>query len=172
MLVVKPGEGEDDDRFDGFRSAVVSCDSHGYWQRMAPLLPLLQSDAASRILMVHAMEGPMEETMTDSGDVPYGQVQQALQERLDRRLREQGRRLFAHADQLSVAIAPGVPQEMVLKLAREQSSDVIVVGVRRSGKVSRWISGSTTEALLRRAPCSVLTVPEPIEPIETGGRRR
>ena len=70
--------------------------------------------------------------------------------------------LFPHADQLSVAIAPGVPQEMVLRTAREQSSDVIVVGVRRSGKVSRWISGSTTEALLRRSPCSVLTVPEPI----------
>jgi len=172
MLVVKPGEDEDQARFDGFRSAVVSCDSHGYWQRMAPLLPLLQSDAASRIHMVHAMEGPMEAVMTDSDAVSYGQIQQALQERLDRRLHEQGRRLFPHADQLSVAIAPGVPQEMVLKIAREHSSDVIVVGVRRSGKVSRWISGSTTEALLRRSPCSVLTVPEPLEPIKTGDHRR
>lgn len=171
MLVVKPGEGEDHDRFNGFRSAVVSCDGHGYWQRTAPLLPLLQSDAASRIHMVHAMEGPMEEVMTDSDAVSYGQVQQALQERLDRRLRAQGRRLFPHADQLSVAIAPGVPQEMVLRIARERSSDVIVVGVRRSGKVSRWISGSTTETLLRRSPCSVLTVPESLEPIKTGDHR-
>ena len=75
MLVIKPGDGEEEDRINGFRSAVVSCDSHGYWQRMAPLLPLLQSDAASRIHMVHAMEGPMEEEMTDSDAVPYGQVQ-------------------------------------------------------------------------------------------------
>ena len=172
MLVVKPGEGEDHDRFNGFRSAVVSCDSHGYWQRMAPLLPLLQSDAASQIHMVHAMEGPMQEEMTDSDAVSYGQVQQALQDRLDRRLRAQGRRMFPHADQLSVAIAPGVPQEMVLRIARERSSDIIAVGVRRSGKVSRWISGSTTEALLRRSPCSVLTVPEPVEPIKTGDPRR
>ena len=172
MLVVKPGEGEDHHRFNGFRSAVVSCDGHGYWQRTAPLLPLLQSDAASRIHMVHAMEGPMEEVMTDSDAVSYGQVQQALQERLDRRLRAQGRRLFPHADQLSVAIAPGVPQEMVLRIAQERSSDVIVVGVRRSGKVSRWISGSTTETVLRRSPCSVLTVPEPLEPIKTGDHRR
>ena len=172
MLVVKPGEGEDHGRFNGFHSAVVSCDGHGYWQRMAPLLPLLQSDAASRIHMVHAMEGPMEDVMTDSDAVSYGQVQQALQDRLDRRLRAQGRRMFPHADQLSVAIAPGVPQEMVLRIARERSSDVIVVGVRHSGKVSRWISGSTTEALLRRSPCSVLTVPEPLEPIKSGDPRR
>lgn len=172
MLVVKPGEGEDHGRFNGFRSAVVSCDGHGYWQRMAPLMPLLQPDAASRILMVHALEGPIEEVMTDSDAVSYGQVQQALQDRLERRLRAQGRRMFPHADQISVAIAPGVPQEMVLGLARERASDLIVVGVRRSGKVGRWISGSTTEALLRRSPCSVLTVPEPVEPTHTEGHRR
>jgi nucleotide-binding universal stress UspA family protein len=172
MLVVKAGQGEDHGRFNGFRSAVVSCDGNGYWQRMAPLLPLLQPDAASRILMVHALEGPMEEVMTDSDAVSYGQVQQALQDRLDRRLRAQGRRMFPHADQISAAIAPGVPQEMVLELAQERASDLIVVGVRHSGKVGRWISGSTTEALLRRSPCSVLTVPEPVEPTHTEDHRR
>ena len=115
MLVVKPVDGQGADRFNGFRSAVVSCDGHGYWQRIAPLLPLLQTDAGPRIHMVHAMEGPMEKVMTDSDAVSYGQVQQALQDRLDRRLREQGQQMFPHTDQLSVAIAPGVPQEMVLQ---------------------------------------------------------
>jgi nucleotide-binding universal stress UspA family protein len=172
MLVVKPGEGEDHGRFDGFRSAVVSCDGHGYWQRMAPLMPLLQPDTASRIHMVYAMEGPIEKVMTDSDAASYSQVEQALQDRLNRQLGEQGRRMFPHAAQLSVAIAPGVPQEMVLRIASEQASDIIVVGVRCSGRVSRWISGSTTETLLRRSPCCVLTVPEPVEPIKTGGHRR
>ena len=172
MLVVKPGDGEDPDRFNGFRSAVVSCDSHGHWQRMAPLLPLLQPDTASRIHMVHAMEGPMEKVMTDSDAASYSQIQQALQDRLNRQLNEQGRQMFPHVDQLSVTIAPGVPQEMVMQIASEQASDIIVVGVRCSGRVSRWISGSTTETLLRRSPCCVLTVPEPVEPIKTGGHRR
>ncbi len=172
MLVVKPGDGKAPDRANGFRSAVVSCDSHGYWQRMAPLLSLLQPDTASRIHMVHAMEGPMEKVVTDSDAASYGQVQQVLQSRLNRQLNEQGRRMFPHADQLSVTIAPGVPQEMVLQIASEQASDIIVVGVRCSGRVSRWISGSTTETLLRRSPCCVLTVPEPVEPIKTGGDRR
>lgn len=172
MLVVKPGDGEDHDRFNGFRSTVVSCDGHGYWQRMAPLLPLLQPDAAARIHMVHAIEGPMEKVMTDADAVSYGQVQQVLQDRLNRRLRQQARQLFPHADQLSVTVAPGVPGEMMLGIARERKSDMIVVGVRHSGKVSRWISGSTTEALLRRSPCSVLTVPEPVEQIKQGGHGR
>jgi nucleotide-binding universal stress UspA family protein len=172
MLVVKPGHGEDHDRFNGFRSAVVCCDGHGYWQRMAPLMPLLQPDTASRIHMVYAMEGPIEKVMTDSDAASYSQVEQALQDRLNRQLGEQGRRMFPHAAQLSVAIAPGVPQEMVLRIAREQASDMIVVGVRCSGKVSRWISGSTTEALLRLSPCCVLTVPEPVEQTKTQGHGR
>ena len=172
MLVIKAIDDGNHDGLNGFRSAVVSCDSHDYWQRIAPLLPLLQPDTAARIHMVHAMEGPMEKVMTDSDAVSYGQVQQALQDRLNRQLHEQGQRMFPHAEQLSVTIAPGVPQEMVLRVARERASDILVVGVRRSGKVSRWISGSTTETLLRRSPCCVLTVPEPVDPIKTGGHRR
>ncbi len=168
MLVIKPPEDGNRERRSGFHSAVVSCDSHDYWQRFAPLMPLLLPDSPSRIHMVHAMEGPMERVTTDSDAVSYGQIQQALQDRLNRRLHAAGQRMFAHADQLFVTIAPGVPQEMVLRIAREQASDIIVVGVRRSGKVSRWISGSTTEALLRRSPCCVLTVPEPLVPKKTG----
>jgi nucleotide-binding universal stress UspA family protein len=163
MLVVKPEDGQTDQRFCGFRSAVVGCDSHGHWQRLAALLPLLQPDGALRIYLVHAMEAPVDKTMPNIDAAPYGQVQQALQDRLTRRLRQQAQRLFPNVDMLSVVVSPGVPQEMVLQVAREQAADLIVVGVRRSGKVGRWISGSTTEALLRRSSCCVLTVPEPVE---------
>jgi nucleotide-binding universal stress UspA family protein len=44
--------------------------------------------------------------------------------------------------------------------------------VHRSTRLGRWISGSTTETLLRRAPCCVLTVPEPTEEILQKGRWR
>lgn len=163
MLVVKPTDGKEDDPSDGFRSAVVSCDGHGCWQRLSTLLPLLQPDAVSRLHLVHAMERPMDKTLLDDDVASYAQVQQALQQRLNRGLHEHGRRLFPYADTLTVDVAPGVPQEMVLSAARKRASDMIVVGVRRSGKVGRWISGSTTEALLRRSSCCVLTVPEPVE---------
>lgn len=171
MLVVKPTDGQDVDRFDGFHSVVVSCDGHGHWQRLAPLLPLLDPDSASRIHLVHAMEGPLAEAKVASDGASYGQVQQTLKDRLNRQLSQQAERLFANADARSVVVAPGIPEEMVLRIARERASDMIVVGVRRSGKVGRWISGSTTEGLLRQAPCSVLTLPEPVEQKAPGGEQ-
>lgn len=172
MLVIKPADGKAENRSDTFRCAVVSCDGHGYWQRLAPLLPLLQPDTESRIHLVHTMERPMDESMADADAAPYGLAQQELQGRLNQELHQQSQRLFHHAHRIRVDVAPGVPQEMVLNVARERSADMIAVGVRRSGKVGRWISGSTTEALLRRSPCSVLTVPEPLEWHTPGGESR
>jgi nucleotide-binding universal stress UspA family protein len=160
MLVVKAGDGDARNPSDGFRSAVVGCDDHGCWHQLVPLMSLLQPDRDARIHLVRAMEKPVDNTLGDADAVSYGQAQQALQDRLNRHLREQAQRLFPHADALSVEVAPGVPQEMVLATARRRASDIIVVGVRRSRRMGRWISGSTTEALLRRSPCCVLTVPE------------
>jgi nucleotide-binding universal stress UspA family protein len=172
MLVVKPADGEADNRSDTFPCAVVSCDGHGYWQRLAPLLPLLQPDNESHIHLVHTMERPMDDSMADADAAPYGLAQQALQTRLNLGLHRQAQQLFPYADTLSVDVAPGVPQEMVLNVARERAADMIAVGVRRSGKVRRWISGSTTEALLRRSACCVLTVPEPAESTAPGRDHR
>ncbi len=172
MLVIKPVASENSQRFDGFGLAVVSCDGHGHWQRLAPMLPLLQTDTGSRVHLVHALEGPMADTMDGDDAASYDQAQLAQNDRLTHQLYEQARRLFAHADAHAVTVAPGVPQEMLLRVAGQQASDLIVVGVRHSGKVGRWISGSTTEALLRHSPCCVLTVPEPIQPRSSGGHLR
>ncbi|MGA6924722.1 MAG: universal stress protein, partial [Desulfosarcina sp.] len=75
-------------------------------------------------------------------------------------------------DRLDFHVAPGVPHEMVLNIARRGSPGLIVVGVRHAGRVGRWISGSTTEALLRHAPCSVLTMPEPWRAAKSEEMRR
>ena len=161
MLVVKPDVGNDYEGFDGFRQVVVSCDAHDYWHRLAPLHPLLQTVDGSRIHLVHALEGPLSSQKLEAGTASYSQTQQEQKDRLIRRLREQSQHLFGQVADRAVTVAPGDPQEMVLQVARQDAADLIVVGVRRSGKVGRWISGSTTEALLRYASCNILTIPEP-----------
>ena len=172
MLVVKSAERGGDVRRSGFRSAVVSCDGHGHWRRMMPLLALLQRDAASRIHLVHAMEGPLEATQADLETASYTEVQQVLQERLAQQYRRQVRAFFPEDHRLSVVVAPGVPEEMVMSVAQQEASELIVVGVRRSGRMGRLISGSTTEALLRHAPCCVLAFPEPEKTPSTPGASR
>jgi nucleotide-binding universal stress UspA family protein len=167
MLVVKAIKGGNG--CNTFRSAVISCDGHGHWRRLAPLLALIQTDTASRIHLVHAMEYATNRKLVDPEAASYGEVQQALQDRLGREYRRQGQTLFPETHRLTVAVAPGVPEELVLRAARDQSSDLIAVGVRHSRRMGRLLSGSTTETLLRHAPCSVLTVPEPAETDDHAG---
>ncbi|WP_319524397.1 universal stress protein [uncultured Desulfosarcina sp.] len=173
MLVVKPADAEDRQRTEGIRQAVVSCDGHGYWQRLGPLLEMVQSDSGAKVHLVHALESPVAMPPEADGDAAsYGESQQAQNLRLQRQLQKQAQQWFPHVDAVDVTVEPGVPQEMVMRVARQQAADLIVVGVHRSTKVGRWISGSTTETLLRQAPCCVMTVPEPATDSHQKGNRR
>ena len=52
----------------------------------------------------------------------------------------------------------GKPSERILEAAGATSADVIVMGVRGRGAVDLLAFGSTTNAVVRRAPCPVLVV--------------
>lgn len=160
MLVVKPPTKGDDVQFDGFRSLVIGCDRRGHWHRFTRLQPLIRPDSEIGVHLVHAMEEPLAESRDETDTGSYSQVQQAHQDRLTRDLRDQAKRLFPRAEPLTIAVAPGDPERMILKAGETHAADLIVVGVRHSGKVGRWIAGSTTEGVLRHAPGCVLTMPE------------
>lgn len=172
MLVVKPAENGKRHRTEEIRQAVVGCDGHGHWQRLGPLLETVQNDSGARVHLVHALESPVAmPPEIDDDAASYGENQQAQNLRLKRQLQKQAQQWFPHADAIDVTVEPGIPQEMVLRVARQQAADLIVVGVHPSTKMGRWISGSTTETLLRQAPCCVLTVPEPATASHQKGHR-
>ncbi len=55
-------------------------------------------------------------------------------------------------------VAEGRPAEEILAQVREQAIDLVVLGSRGSGTLKRLLLGSTSEQVLREAPCSVLIV--------------
>ncbi len=77
-----------------------------------------------------------------------------------------------HALQAEAAqLAPGVPVQDVVEVARvgegiltaiqRYGADLVVVGARGHGATEHFFVSSTTERLIRLAPCSVLTVKHP-----------
>lgn len=50
----------------------------------------------------------------------------------------------------------GNASRMLLERLDERPYDLVVVGARRHGTIARWILGSTSDAVLNHAPCSVL----------------
>lgn len=58
-------------------------------------------------------------------------------------------------------ILGGMPRDSILDCAREREADLIVMGTHGRGGLSHLVIGSVAEAVLRRAPCPVLTVKSP-----------
>lgn len=66
----------------------------------------------------------------------------------------------------------GEPATAILEAARADASDLIVVGTQGLGGFRKWLLGSTTERLLRRAHIPVLVIPSTSsDPAVEGGHR-
>jgi nucleotide-binding universal stress UspA family protein len=59
-------------------------------------------------------------------------------------------------------VADGSPAEEIVRVARERHSDLIVMGTHGRTGLSRLLLGSVAEEVMRRAPCPVLTLKEPV----------
>lgn len=66
----------------------------------------------------------------------------------------------AHKAGLKVrsVIVEGNAADQILKTAREESADLIVMGTLGSSGISRFLIGSTAEKVVRHSPIPVLTV--------------
>ncbi|HLG51915.1 MAG TPA: universal stress protein [Chloroflexota bacterium] len=58
-------------------------------------------------------------------------------------------------------VIDGVPRSVLITIAQQRSVDLIVAGSHGRGLVERLLVGSTTEHLVRHAPCPVLVVRPP-----------
>ena len=55
----------------------------------------------------------------------------------------------------------GKPFVEILRYAKEQNADMIVMATHGRGAISHLLMGSTAEKVVRKAPCPVLTVKHP-----------
>jgi nucleotide-binding universal stress UspA family protein len=138
---------------------VVGCDLESGCNTVARQGFLLAARLGARLHLVHALPSACNEDLVNPTQAPYGEVQEQLRERLREALDE----LLAPDPSGAVAaqstVLTGHPGEALLAYGRQVGAGLIVVGVRRRSGVRKWMIGSTTELMLRRSPCSVLTVP-------------
>lgn len=62
--------------------------------------------------------------------------------------------------ELTTAVRTGIPDEAILSYVEEHGIELLVMGTHGRRGVQRYLLGSTTERVLRRAPVPVLAVRE------------
>jgi nucleotide-binding universal stress UspA family protein len=60
---------------------------------------------------------------------------------------------------VETVVAEGIPAEAILRVADEHEADVIVLGIRKKGRLERALLGTTAERVVREAHVPVLSVP-------------
>jgi nucleotide-binding universal stress UspA family protein len=76
------------------------------------------------------------------------------------RARQQLERILPDADDVRYRheLRVGSPAEELAELAQQEQADLLVVGTHGRTTLTRLLLGSIAEALVRKAPCPVLTV--------------
>jgi universal stress protein A len=74
------------------------------------------------------------------------------------RLRESDPRALEGGITIETAVEGGVPAEVILERARSGAFDLVVMGTHGRTRLQRLLVGSVAEAVIRDAPCPVVTV--------------
>ncbi len=111
----------------------------------------LARDTGATLLIVHVEEPPIA---YGGGEMYYG-VPEPASEDLLRMLQEvvptDASVVYEHR------LITGDPSTAIAKLADEEKADLIVMGTHGRTGFTRLLMGSVAEAVVRRAPCPVLT---------------
>jgi acetoin utilization deacetylase AcuC-like enzyme/nucleotide-binding universal stress UspA family protein len=124
-------------------------------QLVAGAAELAQAFGA-RLLIYSALETALD---SNAAPMPYtraqGELQQHWRDDLIAMIPAERRESL----EVSVHLAFGDALDEIPALVGTHPPDLLIVGVRPRSTLGQWMSGSTTESLLRKAPCHVLARP-------------
>jgi nucleotide-binding universal stress UspA family protein len=121
-----------------------------------------QNDA--ELFCLHVVEMPQEEYLTSEYMVPLN-VPHVPEDKVLRNARARMERFIAEKlsglNRVTSRVLTGIPFVEIIRYARDQSIDLIVIGTHGHGALAAMLLGTVAEKIVRKAPCPVLTVRHP-----------
>ena len=117
----------------------------------------LARNFGARLYFVHIGDRAQTQFETEFPIGLEGAVEDAIRERL--------LRIVTPAEKAELnpefAVRPGAPAAEIVRYAKEEDIDLVVMGTHGRGFVGHVVMGSVAEKVVRTAPCPVLTVRNP-----------
>lgn len=154
----KPHKARSADDFS-LQNILVACDLSAAADKLNLFAAAFACSFDTRLHFAYTVETPVEEDRDVSAAGPYTEVQQALKDHLHERLVSRLPEPIRHGSRYTAVVLQGNPADSLMDYAAVNAVDLIIVGVRPRHGLQKLLIGSTTETLLRHAPCDVLTVP-------------
>ena len=128
---------------------LVPTNGTSYSERAIELACRLGLEQKAEIVVVNVVEVPRTLPL----EVPLGQAEENSQEALQR-----GKEIVELHHLIPVTISERAREasEGIIRAAKEQAADIIVMGLRTNLKAAQYLLGRTTDTVVRRAPCEVV----------------
>ena len=118
----------------------------------------LAQEFQSELYLVHVIEKPAYPIPADNTAGNEDDFQPVMQNHLKEKLTALIPPEALNWCSPNMVLLEGQPDEELTRYAVSQNIDLIVLGVRGQGLVEKLFVGSTTDRVVRRAPCPVLSV--------------
>jgi nucleotide-binding universal stress UspA family protein len=118
----------------------------------------LAEEAKARLMVLHVLEWFPEQEIREHRHFDVPEYRRFLEEDARRRLSEAVPAEARAWCELVERVACGKPYREILRVAGEEGSDLIVLGVQGRGAMEVLLFGSTANHVVRQASCPVLTV--------------
>jgi nucleotide-binding universal stress UspA family protein len=111
----------------------------------------------AELLMLHVVETIPVGYASDLFPVPMAEVFQEMSGYARAELGKLAAEVGEKGVKAREIVAQGKPSAEICRVAKEEQADMIVLGTHGKGVLDQALFGSTTERVVRRAPCPVLT---------------
>ena len=95
------------------------------------------------------------------------QVEQGMREEAERLLDRVVSILPPHPGPVTKKLELGTPAEVIVNLAKEKQTNLIIIGARGLGQISEHMFGSVSHRVMTHAPCSTLIVKHSLRKIHS-----
>jgi nucleotide-binding universal stress UspA family protein len=112
----------------------------------------------ARVILLHVMTPPSPFVWEGIPPSSYDELLAHARRATKRQLASLLSRVRRKGVQASAVLAEGLPAEEVLRTARRQRADLLVLGTHGRTGLRRALMGSVAERIVRQARCPVLTV--------------
>ena len=111
----------------------------------------------AELLLLHVVETIPVGYASDLFPVPMAEVFQEMSGYARAELAKLGKLAREKGIAVREIVAQGKPSVEIVRMAKDEKVDMIVLGTHGTGILDKALFGSTTERVVRKAPCPVLT---------------
>ena len=117
----------------------------------------------AEIILVYVVEPVIYPPDFSMGQIAMPSINTEWDERAKEELQKLAKSEIIGVNNVKTVIKTGKPFVEIIETAKEENTDLIIIATHGHSGVEHILFGSTAEKVVRKAPCPVLTLREPIK---------